>query len=109
MSASLFAYAALAMIGSGLAIGVFTLGRNKPEDTPRLGMRGKKRARAMETGGLFASSEPMIRMVDAAHPDLWLESCAVCYGTFFDAGEFREFADHRLRDMLIRNRRPRPL
>jgi uncharacterized protein len=53
--------------------------------------------------------EPMIRMVDTAHPDLWLESCPVCYGTFFDAGEFREFAHHRLRDMLVRNRRPRPL
>lgn len=53
--------------------------------------------------------EPMIRMVDKAQPELWLESCPVCYGTFFDAGEFREFADHRLRDLVIRHRRPRPL
>lgn len=53
--------------------------------------------------------EPMIRMVDKAQPELWLESCPVCYGTFFDAGEFREFADQRIRDMLVRHRRPRPL
>jgi Zn-finger nucleic acid-binding protein len=54
-------------------------------------------------------AEPMIRMVDKAQPELWLESCPVCYGTWFDAGEFREFADQRIRDMLVRHRRPRPL
>lgn len=54
-------------------------------------------------------NEPMVRMVDKAQPELWFESCPVCYGTFFDAGEFREFAGHRLRDLLIRHRRPRPL
>lgn len=53
--------------------------------------------------------EPMIRMVDKAQPELWLESCPVCYGTFFDAGEFREFADVHLRDLVVRHRRPRPL
>lgn len=53
--------------------------------------------------------EPMIRMVDTAQPELWLESCPVCYGTFFDAGEFREFADVHLRDLVVRHRRPRPL
>ncbi len=53
--------------------------------------------------------QPMVRMVDKAQPGLWLESCPVCYGTFFDAGEFREYADERLRDMILRHRRPRPL
>lgn len=53
--------------------------------------------------------EPMVRMVDKAQPELWLESCPLCYGTFFDAGEFREFADQRLRDLLVRHRRHRPL
>lgn len=88
------------------------------EDLKRAGRAGEVDTGDPRTGerydqvGLIrcpVDGEPMIRMVDTAHPDLWLESCAVCYGSFFDAGEFREFADHRLRDMLIRNRRPRPL
>lgn len=53
--------------------------------------------------------QPMIRMVDKAQPTLWLESCPLCYGTFFDAGEFREFTDETIRDMVQRRRRPRPL
>jgi Zn-finger nucleic acid-binding protein len=52
---------------------------------------------------------PMVRMVDKAQPTLWLESCPVCYGTFFDAGEFREFSEENLRDMVLRRRRHRPL
>lgn len=51
-------------------------------------------------------SQPMVRMVDKAQPSLWLESCPVCHGTFFDAGEFREFTEEHLRDMF--HRRPRP-
>jgi len=53
--------------------------------------------------------QPMIRMVDKAQPTLWLESCPHCYGTFFDAGEFREFTDESFRDMVQRHRRHRPL
>lgn len=63
MPARAYAYLAMLMIASGIVIGVFTLGRNRPEDSPLLGMRGRKRQRALEEGGLFASSEPMIRMV----------------------------------------------
>jgi Zn-finger nucleic acid-binding protein len=33
----------------------------------------------------------MINMSVAGHPDLKYESCTVCFGAFFDAGEFREF------------------
>ncbi|AKF11664.1 type II secretion system F family protein [Sandaracinus amylolyticus] len=61
--ARIYAYVAMALIAAGLVIGVWTLGRNRPEDSPRLGMRGKKRQRALEEGGLFASTEPAIRMV----------------------------------------------
>ena len=53
--------------------------------------------------------QPMVRMVDKAHPALWLESCPVCYGTFFDAGEFREFSEDSFRDMVLRRPRHRPL
>jgi len=34
----------------------------------------------------------MMRMVDPGHPDISYESCTICYGNFFDAGEFREVA-----------------
>jgi len=37
---------------------------------------------------------PMIDMVDQRHPHLHYESCTVCYGVFFDAGEFREAKEH---------------
>jgi uncharacterized protein len=53
--------------------------------------------------------EPMVRMVEKGQPALWLESCPLCYGTFFDAGEFREFSEESLLDMVLRRRRQRPL
>jgi Zn-finger nucleic acid-binding protein len=51
----------------------------------------------------------MIRMVDSSQPHIWFESCPVCYGTFFDAGEFRDFKEHSLVEFLRARRRPRPL
>jgi len=48
----------------------------------------------------------MVRMVDAAHPDLWLESCPRCRGTFFDAGEFTNLKASELGKFL--HRRPDP-
>ncbi len=51
----------------------------------------------------------MIRMVDHEQPHLWYESCTVCYGVFFDAGEFRDYKEHtvleRLRDVFHRERK----
>lgn len=58
-----YAYASLTMIVSGFALGIFTLARNPPVDTPRLGMRGLKRQEALAEGGSFASLEPLMRMV----------------------------------------------
>jgi Zn-finger nucleic acid-binding protein len=52
---------------------------------------------------------PMIRMVDKGQPSLWVESCPLCYGVFFDAGEFSEFREENLSRLLIRHRRHRPL
>lgn len=57
----LYGYAALAMVCSGIALGVFTLARNPPVDTPRLGARGLKRQQALAKGGVFATLEPMMR------------------------------------------------
>ena len=39
---------------------------------------------------------PLIRMVDPHQPHIWFESCKKCYGRFYDAGEFRDFAEHTL-------------
>jgi hypothetical protein len=33
----------------------------------------------------------MITMTVHGHPKLKYESCTVCFGAFFDAGEFREY------------------
>lgn len=63
MNAQALAYIAMAMVGSGIGLGVFTLANNRPEDSPRLGARGLKRQRALDAEGSFASFEPMIRMV----------------------------------------------
>ena len=35
----------------------------------------------------------LIRMVDHQQPHIHFESCTVCHGTFFDAGEFRDYKE----------------
>ena len=51
----------------------------------------------------------MIRMVDHAQPHIWFESCPVCYGMFFDAGEFRDHKEHHVlgffRELFARQER----
>jgi Zn-finger nucleic acid-binding protein len=37
-------------------------------------------------------SAAMLRMVVNGQPHIWYESCPICYGTYFDAGEFRDFS-----------------
>jgi len=44
----------------------------------------------------------LIRMVDAAQPHIWFESCGVCFGRFYDAGELRDTAEHTVAE-FIRN------
>lgn len=58
-----YGYAGMALMVAGLSLGIFTLARNPPVDTPRLGMRGLKRAHALAAGGSFTSIEPLMRMV----------------------------------------------
>jgi tight adherence protein C len=58
-----YLYAGMAMMVGGVSLGIFTLARNPPVDTPRLGMRGLKRAQALAAGGSFTSIEPLMRMV----------------------------------------------
>ena len=42
----------------------------------------------------------MIRMVDGRQPHIWFESCTVCYGVFFDAGEFRDYKQESILDFF---------
>lgn len=44
----------------------------------------------------------MIAMVDTAQPHIRFESCTVCFGRYYDAGEFRDFAEHGV-DEFLRN------
>lgn len=43
-----------------------------------------------------------IRMVDLEQPHIWYESCPVCHGKFFDAGEFRDLSQRTLGDLFKR-------
>jgi Zn-finger nucleic acid-binding protein len=42
----------------------------------------------------------MIRMVDVKQPHIWYESCPVCYGVFFDAGEFKDYKEETVQDFF---------
>lgn len=48
----------------------------------------------------------MHRVHDVQQPHIQLETCGVCHGTFFDAGEFTDFAQEtfsdRVKDWLAR-------
>ena len=65
-------YAALACIGGGLFVVTFILGRNPPAERPEVGVRGLKRRRALEEGGLFKTIEPAMRLVAG-----WLEGLPI--------------------------------
>ena len=54
--------------------------------------------------------QPLIRMVVVAQPHIGYESCTVCYGVYFDAGEFTDFPELTFGEawnaLLGRHRRP---
>jgi Zn-finger nucleic acid-binding protein len=45
-------------------------------------------------------SIPMIRMVDAKQPHIWYEKCAACAGVYFDAGEFKDYKEYTVEDLI---------
>ena len=47
----------------------------------------------------------MVRVVDGTYPEVWLESCPRCQGTFFDAGEFTNLKERELGELLRRRRK----
>ncbi len=48
-----------------------------------------------------ACAEPMIPMVDKDQFHIKYESCPICYGTFFDAGEFRDLKEHSVLERFV--------
>ncbi len=45
-------------------------------------------------------SIPMLPVHDVEQPHIQLESCASCHGTFFDAGEFKDFCKETFMDRV---------
>jgi uncharacterized protein len=42
----------------------------------------------------------MTKTQDREHPEIQLETCAVCNGSFFDAGEFKDFCEDSFMDRV---------
>ena len=47
-------------------------------------------------------NSPMTRMVDPGQPHIWFEGCPNCFGSFFDAGEFRDLSKFTFSDFIKR-------
>ncbi|MGR8950172.1 MAG: zf-TFIIB domain-containing protein [Gammaproteobacteria bacterium] len=45
-------------------------------------------------------ANPMVKMVDPDQPHIWFESCARCFGVYFDAGEFSDYKDKSVLDFV---------
>ena len=45
-------------------------------------------------------SAAMLKMVVNGQPHIWYESCPVCFGTYFDAGEFKDFKAETFMDTV---------
>jgi len=45
-------------------------------------------------------SVKMIRMVVNGQPHIWYEACPICYGTYFDAGEFKDATKETFFDII---------
>ena len=45
-------------------------------------------------------SASMLRMVVNDQRHIWYEACPVCHGTYFDAGEFRDFKAETFVDLV---------
>jgi Zn-finger nucleic acid-binding protein len=42
----------------------------------------------------------MLNLMDPQQPHIWFESCPTCYGRFYDAGEFKDYADDTFSDFI---------
>lgn len=60
-----YALAGAGLVAFGVAVAVYAFSRNPPAERPDMGMRGLKRKRALDEGGLFAVFEPLLRFLAA--------------------------------------------
>ncbi len=42
----------------------------------------------------------MLKMIAPKQPHIWYESCPTCYGSFFDAGEFKDYKEETVLDLV---------
>ena len=42
----------------------------------------------------------MGKMVENNQPHIWYETCDLCYGVFFDAGEFKDYKEENILDFF---------
>jgi len=63
MGSTAYKIISLILIAAGVFLAVATLGSSEPQDSPRYGQRGLKRQEAIDEGGLFATTEPLMRLV----------------------------------------------
>ena len=63
MGSTAYKIIALVLVAAGIFLAVATLGSSEPQDSPRYGTRGLKRQEAIDEGGLFATCEPLMRLV----------------------------------------------
>jgi len=54
---------AILAIGFAFSVLIYTLGSHEPSRSPRTGMRGLKRQRALDAKGSFATIEPLVRLI----------------------------------------------
>jgi len=75
------------------------------------GLAGSEKIDIAEAGNINCPvcQTRMTRLVDVEQPHLQYESCPVCYGVFFDAGEFRDYKAETIldffRDLSAKERR----
>jgi Zn-finger nucleic acid-binding protein len=60
-----------------------------------------------EQGKVYCPRDGMLMlvMVDPGQPEFRVESCPVCHGTFFDAGEFTDWKQQKIGELLDHLRR----
>ena len=46
------------------------------------------------------ANSKMLKLVDPRQPHIRFESCATCYGRFYDAGEFKDLAHETFSDFI---------
>ncbi|MBE9128690.1 MULTISPECIES: zf-TFIIB domain-containing protein [unclassified Coleofasciculus] len=42
----------------------------------------------------------MTKMVDLEQSHIWYEKCPICYGIWFDAGEFKDYKEEGIQDIF---------